>query len=93
MAPQARPLAIEVNPDFCDRLRRLIDDPRLVAQNIATAIDANPAPGGRLVAYQCNAHVARYLTPHLGTPRTAWEWRSLPPMRVFVWVKAAATAQ
>ncbi|MBA4264502.1 MAG: methyltransferase type 12 [Comamonadaceae bacterium] len=129
MAPRARLLAIEVNPDFCDRLRRLIDDPRLmvqagsaeslaealstrglpaadvvvsgipfsvlprdVAQRIAAAIHDNLAPGGRLVAYQCSADVARYITPHLGPPLTTWEWRSLPPMRVFVWVKPAADA-
>lgn len=129
MAPRARLLAIEVNPDFCDRLRRLIDDPRLmvqagsaeslaealrtrglpaadvvvsgipfsvlprdVAQRIAAAIHDNLAPGGRLVAYQCSADVARYITPHLGPPLTTWEWRSLPPMRVFVWVKPATDA-
>ncbi len=129
MAPRARMLAIEVNPEFCDRLRRLIDDPRLMvqagsaeslaealgarglpaadvvvsgipfsvlprdeAQTIAAAIHDNLAPGGRLVAYQCSVDVARYLTPHFGPPRTAWEWRSLPPMRVFVWVKPAAGA-
>jgi len=124
LAPRARLLAIEVNPAFCDRLRRRIDDPRLVvqagsaeslaealrarglpaadvvvsgipfsvlprdvAQRIAAAIHDNLAPGGRLVAYQCSADVAQYLTPHLGPPRTEWEWRSLPPMRVFVWEK------
>jgi phospholipid N-methyltransferase len=133
MAPQARLLAIELNPGFCDRLRRVIDDPRLllhagsaesladalrrrqlpaadvvvtgipfstlpvdVAQRIAAAIHANLAPGGRVVAYQCRAHVAGYLTPHFGEPRAAWEWRSLTPMRVFVWTKpldaAAATS-
>jgi phosphatidylethanolamine/phosphatidyl-N-methylethanolamine N-methyltransferase len=32
MSPQARLLAIEVNEGFCDRLRRLIDDPRLAVQ-------------------------------------------------------------
>lgn len=133
LAPQSRLLAIELNPGFCDRLQRVIKDPRLalhagsaesladalrrrhlpaadvvvsgipfstlpvdVAQRIAAAIHANLAPGGRFVAYQCRSHVATYLTPHLGPPRSAWEWRSLQPMRVFVWVKpldpAAATA-
>lgn len=129
LAPQARLLAIEVNPGFCGRLRRLIDDPRLavhagsaesladalrrrhlpaadvvvsgipfstlpgdVAQRIAAAIHANLAPGGRVVAYQCRSHVAGYLAPHLGPPRSAWEWRSLTPMRMFVWVKPVDAA-
>jgi phosphatidylethanolamine/phosphatidyl-N-methylethanolamine N-methyltransferase len=128
LAPHARLLAIEVNPRFCGRLRRLIDDPRLavhagnaesladalrlrglpaadvvvsgipfstlprdLAQRTAAAIHANLAPGGRVVAYQCRPHVAGYLAPHLGPPRTAWEWRSLPPIRVFVWVKSCGT--
>lgn len=126
LAPQARLLAIEVNPDFCDRLRRLIDDPRLavhagsaenladalrrrgrpaadvvvtgipfstlpadVAQRIAAAIHASVAPGGRVVAYQCRSDVARYLEVHFGPPRVSWEWLSVPPMRVYVWVKPA----
>lgn len=126
LAPQARLLAIEVNPGFSRRLRRLIDDPRLAvhagsaesladalhrrglppadvvvsgipfstlprdsAERIAAAIHANLAPGGRVVAYQWRPQVAGYLAPHFGPPRMAWEWRSLPPMRVFVWVKPA----
>jgi phospholipid N-methyltransferase len=129
LPPQARLLAIEVNPGFCGRLRRLIDDPRLVvhagsaeslaealrrrglpppdvvvagipfstlpresAERIAEAIHANLAPGGRVVAYQWRPRVAGYLAPLLGPPRAAWEWRSLPPMRVFVWVKPAAAS-
>jgi phosphatidylethanolamine/phosphatidyl-N-methylethanolamine N-methyltransferase len=130
LAPHARLLAIEVNPGFCSRLRRLIDDPRLevhaasaesladalrvrglpapdvvvsgipfstlprdLAQRIAAAIHANLAPGGRVVAYQCRPHVADYLAPHLGPPCTAWEWRSLPPIRVFVWVNWQVSAE
>lgn len=126
LAPQARLLAIELNPGFCGRLRGQIDDPRLAvhagsaeslsdalrcrglpaadvvvsgipfstlpcdaAERLAASIHANLAPGGRVVAYQCSTHVAGYLTPHLGPPNTAWEWRSLPPMRVFVWIKPA----
>jgi len=128
LAPQARLLAIELNPDFCARLRRLIDDPRLIvqagsaealteslqrrglsaadvvvsgipfstlprdsAQRIAAAIHASLAPGGRLVAYQWRAQAADCFAPHLGPPRVAWEWRSLPPMRLFVWVKPVGT--
>lgn len=128
LGPQARLLAIELNPDFCQRLRRLIDDPRLIvhagsaealtetlqrrglpaadvvvsgipfstlpresAQRIVDAIDANLAPGGRLVAYQCRGQVAACFAPRLGPPRVAWEWRSLPPMRLFVWKKPGGT--
>lgn len=127
MMPQARLLVVELNPDFCIRLRRRIADPRLAVQEgsaealvahlgrwglppadvvvsgipfstlpveaarrIAAAIDAGLAPGGRVVAYQVRPHVAAYIAPRLGAPRTAWEWRNLPPMRVFRWVKPAA---
>lgn len=127
MTPQARLLAVELNPGFCTRLRRRIADARLsvqagsaealiahlerwglprpdvvvsgipfstlpveAAQRIAAAIDASLAPGGRVVAYQLRPHVAGFITPHLGAPRAAWEWRNLPPMRVFRWVKPAA---
>ncbi|GMV44891.1 MAG: methyltransferase [Pseudomonadota bacterium] len=126
LPPQARLLAIELNPAFCARLRRRIADPRLAvqegsaevlaahlehwklpapdavvsgipfstmsaeaAQRIAAAIAASLAPGGRFVAYQLRPHVAAYIAPHLGAPHTAWEWRNLPPMRVFRWVKPA----
>lgn len=129
LAPQARLLAIELNSSFCERLQRVIEDPRIalhagsaesladalrrrrlpaadvvvtgipfstlpvdVAQRIAAAIYSNLAPGGRVVAYQCRSHVAAYLRPHLGEPRSAWEWRSLQPMRVFVWVKPVEAA-
>jgi phosphatidylethanolamine/phosphatidyl-N-methylethanolamine N-methyltransferase len=64
--------------------------PAGAAQRIASAVDASLAPGGRVVAYQLRPHVARYITPHLGAPKAAWELRNLPPMRVFRWVKPAA---
>jgi hypothetical protein len=123
-----RLLAIEVNPGFCGRLRRLIDDPwlavhagsaesltdvlrlrglpaadvvvsgvpfstlpRELAPRTAAAIHANLASGGRVVAYQCRSHFAGCLAPHLGSRRTAWEWRSLPPIGLFVWVKSCGT--
>lgn len=50
-------------------------------------IDACLATGGRFVAYQLHAHVAACAELHLGAPRVDWEWRNLPPMRVFRWVK------
>lgn len=64
--------------------------PEPPARRIAAAISVEIAPGGRLVAYQLRRHVADYLSPHLGPPQAAWEWRNLPPMRVFRWVRPAA---
>jgi len=59
------------------------------AQGVAASIEASLAPGGRFVAYQLRAHVAACAAPHLGAPQVEWEWRNLPPMRVFRWVKPA----
>jgi len=124
MNPQARLLAIELNPEFASRLRQRVQDPRLlvqegsaaeigehlerwslpapdavvsgipfstlpteVAHSIVAAIQANLAPGGRFVAYQFRAHVASYTSPVMGEPSFEWEWRNVPPMRVFRWVK------
>lgn len=124
MAAEARLLAVELNPGFCERLLAHLADPRLVvqagsaedlaahlarwslpapevvvsgipfstmpaacAERIAAAIHAALAPGGCFVAYQFRPHVARYLEPHFGAPQLAWEWRNIPPMRVFRWVK------
>lgn len=56
------------------------------AQRVAESIEACLAPGGRFVAYQLRAHVAVCAEPHLGAPQADWEWRNLPPMRVFRWV-------
>jgi phospholipid N-methyltransferase len=127
LAPDARLLAIELNPAFCARLRRRIGDPRLavqegsaedlaehlahwglpapdavisgipfstleaaIARRVAAAVHANLAPGGRFVAYQLRPHVAACAAPLLGTPEVAWEWRNVPPMRVFRWQKPTA---
>lgn len=127
LAPQARLLAVELNPTFSARLRRRIDDARLIVQagraealaehlaqwslpapdvvisgipfstlppeaarQVAAAVESCLAPGGRVVAYQVRPHVATYIAKHLGEPRQSWEWRNVPPMRVFRWVKSAA---
>jgi phosphatidylethanolamine/phosphatidyl-N-methylethanolamine N-methyltransferase len=60
------------------------------ADRIAAAIARCLAPGGRFVAYQVRPAVAGYLAPYLGAPETAWEWRNVPPVRVFRWVKPDA---
>lgn len=54
-----------------------------IAERVADAL----RPGGRFVAYQVRAHVARYATPCLGPPLREWEWLNVPPVRVFTWVK------
>ncbi|GAB4482011.1 MAG: rRNA adenine N-6-methyltransferase family protein [Burkholderiaceae bacterium] len=64
--------------------------PADAAQRVAAAIHASLAPGGRFVAYQLRAHVADYVTPWLGEATVEWEWRNVPPMRVFRWVKPRA---
>lgn len=71
----ARPIEVaSVVPSSVYLVRRVVQAARL-------------APGGCFVAYQVRAHVAGYLTPHLGAPQTAWDWRNVPPMRVFRWLK------
>jgi phospholipid N-methyltransferase len=122
---QARLLAIELCPEFLERIGERIRDPRLIAQHgsaeqiadflaawdlpppdvvvsgipfstlpsatgarIAAAIGAVLAPGGRFVAYQLRAHVARAAAPYLGVPSCQWQWLNVPPLRVFSWSKA-----
>lgn len=57
------------------------------AQSVAASIEACLAPGGRFVAYQLRTQLAVCAEPNLGAPQVDWEWRNLPPMRVFCWVK------
>jgi phospholipid N-methyltransferase len=66
--------------------------PPAVAQRIAREIAAALAPGGRFVAYQATDAVVRFLSPHLGAPAVSWEWRNVPPLRLFRWTKPAAGA-
>jgi len=61
--------------------------PREVADRIAAEIARVLAPGGRFVAYQVRAHVARYATPYLGAARKEWEVINIPPVRVFTWTR------
>jgi phospholipid N-methyltransferase len=60
------------------------------ACRIAAAIAQVLRPGGRFVAYQVRAHVAGFVAPYLGLPKTQWEVVNVPPMRVFTWVKPGA---
>jgi phosphatidylethanolamine/phosphatidyl-N-methylethanolamine N-methyltransferase len=61
--------------------------PAEVADRIAGGIAQALAPGGRFVAYQVRAHVARYVTPYLGAPQRQWELINVPPVQVFSWTK------
>ena len=63
--------------------------PTDVADRIARAVASSLAPGGRFVAYQVRAHVARYTEPYLGPARMRWELINIPPMQVFAWDKPA----
>lgn len=127
MPPQARLLAVELDPDFHRHLSNSLTDPRLsvelgsaeqlaqflaarrleapdaivsgipfstmppeVSDRIAAVIAQVLRPGGRFVAYQVRAHVARFATPYLGEPAKEWEMVNIPPVRVFTWVKPEA---
>ncbi|MGH6639307.1 MAG: class I SAM-dependent methyltransferase [Polaromonas sp.] len=57
------------------------------ADHIATAIAQVLRPGGRFVAYQVRAHVAGFVSPHLGQPDKCWEVVNVPPVCVFTWIK------
>lgn len=64
--------------------------PPEVSDRVAAAVARALRPGGRFVAYQVRAHVARSVTPYLGEPKTEWEPVNIPPVRVFTWTKPQA---
>jgi phospholipid N-methyltransferase len=64
---------------------------RELGSRILGAIGDALAPGGRFVAYQVSAQVARLARPVLGTPRRQIELRNIPPMRVYRWDRPAET--
>ena len=64
--------------------------PPATAGRVAAAISACLAPGGRFVAYQVFAGVSGVMTPHLGAPAIEWEWRNVPPVRIYRWIKPHA---
>jgi phosphatidylethanolamine/phosphatidyl-N-methylethanolamine N-methyltransferase len=61
--------------------------PPEVSARIAASLTRVLRPGGRFVAYQVRAHVADFVSPHLGLPQQSWEFVNVPPVRVFTWVK------
>lgn len=62
---------------------------RELGSRILAAIADTLAPGGRFVAYQVSAQVARLARPVLGIPRRQIELRNIPPMRVYRWDQPA----
>lgn len=64
--------------------------PRTLALDIAAAVHASLAPGGRFVAYQFSPQVASYIRPLMGEPGVEHELLNVPPMRVCTWRKKAA---
>ena len=66
--------------------------PPELAHTIADEVHRVLAPGGRFVAYQFTDRVAEYARPLLGRPKIQHEVRNVPPLRVFIWEKAADSA-
>jgi phospholipid N-methyltransferase len=66
-------------------------DPRLGTRILAAIADAL-APGGRFVAYQVSAQVARLARPVMGEPRRQVEFLNIPPMRLYRWDRAPTDA-
>ena len=61
---------------------RLSEGSRLVE-----SIAAQLAPGGRFVAYQFSPRVHRLARPIFGAARVEVEFRNIPPLRVYRWVR------
>ncbi|AKS41739.1 class I SAM-dependent methyltransferase [Wenzhouxiangella marina] len=65
--------------------------PREIADTIIEAIRDNLAPGGRFLAYQFRAHVAKFSEPLLGKPEAfEFELFNVPPMRFWLWRRPGA---
>ena len=123
MPHNATLLAIEIDLDFCQLLKR-IDDPRLIVfsgsaldladalsalelgaadavisgipfstmrlsegSQLVESIAAQLALGGRFVAYQFSQRVHRLARPIFGAARVEVEFRNIPPLRVYRWVR------
>ncbi|MDX9873504.1 MAG: methyltransferase domain-containing protein [Spongiibacteraceae bacterium] len=63
--------------------------PAATGRSILQSIAGLLAPGGRFVAYQFRNDVAVLAEPILGKPCTVGEWRNVPPMRVYRWIRRA----
>lgn len=113
-------VAIDLNPDFVDFLRREVRDPRLkvvrgsaadvrriiadlghdqadyvlsglpfstlpdgVGDRIASETAAVLRPGGAFLIYQVTAAVGAFLKLHFRSIERGFEWRNIPPMKIF----------
>jgi phospholipid N-methyltransferase len=63
--------------------------PNETAEQIIENIYASLKPGGLFVAYQLRDQVSQLATPLFGSPQIQWQYKNLPPMRIFTWKKAA----
>jgi len=61
--------------------------PEALATQIVTAVHTALRPGGRFVAYQVTDSVVDYAAPVMGVPKIEYEFRNVPPLRVFTWFK------
>lgn len=59
--------------------------PGQTGSRILGAVRAALPPGGVFVAYQLRATVAELAAPFFGDPEERWEFRNIPPLRVFRW--------
>jgi phospholipid N-methyltransferase len=62
--------------------------PNKVAQEIIENIYNSLKPGGLFVAYQLKDQVSKLASPLFGTPKIQWEYKNVPPMRIFTWQKS-----
>ncbi len=61
--------------------------PKSITQDIIQSIYDSLKPGGLFVAYQLKDRVSSLATPLFGPPQIQWEYKNLPPMRIFSWQK------
>ena len=66
--------------------------PPELAATIAREVYRALAPHGRFVAYQFTDKVADFARPVFGEPKIEHELRNVPPLKVFIWERAAASA-
>lgn len=66
--------------------------PAELAHRIVTEAGRALRLRGRFIAYQFSDRVADYAGPVFGNPRVEQEMRNVPPLRVFTWLKSAASA-